>query len=228
MSVKQFTLAIVGTFLVLGFGYVATGDLVKRKDAIKFQQIQLKSESTKLKELDVKYDNLNKDLEKASTEKQQDAEELKKLEQQKQQLELEKQKLEAELQARAEQKSKLAQASNNLVNTVTMTGTASAQSGSIQDIIVAAANKHGLSASYMLQVAKCESTFNPNAVNTGYYAGGGHPTGLYQFLPETWNRISSRSPYGTQPWSQVTNGYINAHVTAWAFANGYSGEWECA
>lgn len=235
MSAKQFALACVGVFTILGFGYVSAGDLVKRKDRVEFQKVQLKSDSTKIKELDIQYNQLNKNMEKVNEQKVQTTDELNKIKQQKEDLEKQKRDLEAQLQAKIEAKTKLAEASDRAIKAATMTKTASAApappaqpSGSMESIVRAAAVKHGVNPDYLVRVARCESTMNPNAVNRNYFAGGSHPTGLFQYLKETWNRISSRSPYGQQPWSAVTNGHINAHVTAWAFANGYSGEWECA
>lgn len=229
MSVKK--ILLVSSILILGgaFTYIGIADAVKTKDSLDFQQVELKSRSTEIQELNIKYDKLNTDLDKASEQKQVDQKEVERLNKEKADLELQKQELERQLQAKLETKSKLAAASEKAINAATATSTASAMSGGgIQDVIRQASAKHGVNGDYMVKVAKCESTWNPNAVNTGYFAGGGHPTGLYQYLPETWNRISSRSPYGQQPWSEVTNGTTNAYVTAWAFANGYSGEWACA
>lgn len=239
MSFKQFALAGAGVFLVLGFGYISAGDLVKRKDKVEFQKIQLKSDSTKIKELDMQYNQLNHNLEKADEQRQQSAEELNKIKQQKDNLEKQKRDLEAQLQAKIEAKTKLAEASDKAIKAATMTRAATAApapapqpqpkaSGSVESIVRAAAVKHGVNPDYLVRVANCESTMGKNMVNRSYYAGGSHPTGLFQYLKETWNRISSRSPYGQQPWSEVMNNHTNAHVTAWAFANGYSGEWECA
>jgi len=101
------------------------------------------------------------------------------------------------------------------------------QTGSTQQIkasIIKWADHYGLSSTRMLRIANCESTFRPSAVNYNYYAGGGHPTGLFQYLPETWNRIGSRSPYGV---GDIWNYEHQSRVTAWAFANGYAGEWAC-
>ena len=75
-----------------------------------------------------------------------------------------------------------------------------------------------------MSVARCESNLNPLSVNTSYYAGGGNPSGLFQFLPETWARISSRAGIT----GDVFDAKTNAEVTGWAFANGYAGEWACA
>lgn len=55
-----------------------------------------------------------------------------------------------------------------------------APAGSITAIIYAAAEEYGLSPSYLLAVASCESGLNPSAVNpAGYY-------GLFQFSSGTW------------------------------------------
>jgi hypothetical protein len=85
------------------------------------------------------------------------------------------------------------------------------------------ARHYGISEDYLVSVAMCESTMNPNAVNYNYYAGGGNPTGLFQYLPETWSRISSRAGVV----GDIYDYKAQAKVTAWAFANGYAGEWEC-
>ena len=52
----------------------------------------------------------------------------------------------------------------------------------IKAIISAAAEEFGLSPSYLLSVAECESGFNPRAVSA---AGNYH--GLFQFDYQTWN-----------------------------------------
>lgn len=229
MSVKRITL--VALFLIIGgaFTYIGIADAVKTKDSLDFQQVELKSRSSEIQQLNVKYEKLNTDLDKASKEKEVNQQEVQRLEQEKQDLEKQKRDLEAQLQAKLEQKSQMALASTRAINAATGTQTASAMSGgSLESVIRSEAASRGLSGDYMVRVAMCESTMDPTAQNTGYYAGGGHPTGLYQYLPETWNRISSRSPYGTQAWGSVTDGVLNAKITVWAFANGYSGEWACA
>lgn len=94
----------------------------------------------------------------------------------------------------------------------------------VEEIVREAARKYGLNEDYFVRVAVCESTLNPASVNTNYWAGGGHPSGLFQFLPETWTRLSGRAAMD----GNVFNANDNANLAAWAFANGYSGEWECA
>lgn len=96
--------------------------------------------------------------------------------------------------------------------------------GEIQNYISQKAIEYGLDPQRMLRIAKCESGFNPGAINKNYYAGGGNPSGLYQYLPETWSRIGGRS--GLQA-DNVFDWQQNVNVTMWAFANGYAGEWAC-
>jgi len=96
--------------------------------------------------------------------------------------------------------------------------------GEIQQYIHDQAVAHGLDPARMLRIAKCESGFRPDAINRSYYAGGGNPSGIYQYLPETWTRISSRSGLGV---GNVFDWQQNVRVTMWAFANGYANEWAC-
>ena len=66
---------------------------------------------------------------------------------------------------------------------------APAPSGSIESIIYAAAANHGLSGSYLLSVASCESGLNPNAYNAAGYHG------LFQFDQATWAEYGYGSIY---------------------------------
>ena len=50
---------------------------------------------------------------------------------------------------------------------------------------------HDLLSKFREQV-DIESGGDPNAVNTGYSAGGGHPSGLTQTLPDTFNAFKSQ------------------------------------
>lgn len=122
----------------------------------------------------------------------------------------------------AELKDEVAQVPS--LNLTTQHSAPTQATGDIEAIVRAAANKYGISEDYFVSVARCESTLNPTAVNHNYYAGGGNPSGLFQYLPETWSRISSRAGVS----GDVFDATINAEVTGWAFANGYSNEWACA
>lgn len=235
MNVKQFTLAFVGVFAILGFGYVSASDLVERKDKLKFQEIQLKSESSQLKELDIKYDQLNTDLEEASEQKKQNADEVERLRLQKERLEKQKQELEAQLQAKLEAKTKLAQASQRAINTATLTQTASASPApkpkatvrassnrSVESIVRQAAVRHGLNPDWFVRLAMCESTMNPNSVNYDYYENG-HPSGLFQHITGYWPQRAKDHGYAG---ASVFNAEANANVTAAMWKSG-SHLWEC-
>lgn len=102
--------------------------------------------------------------------------------------------------------------------------TAPAPVGSVEQIVRQAARKYGLNEDHMVVVARCESSLNPRSVNYGYYAGGGHPSGLFQFIPSTWATMSAQAGYSG---SDVFNPVANANVAAWAWAHGMSGQWEC-
>jgi chitinase len=91
-------------------------------------------------------------------------------------------------------------------------------------IITKWANYYGVSAAWMIEVATCESTLNPAAINYGYSAGGGNPTGLFQFLPSTFvkNAVDAGMS-GANIWSADDS----AHVAAFMFSIGQSDQWQC-
>lgn len=96
--------------------------------------------------------------------------------------------------------------------------------GSVQQMIVEASIKYGLDPDRMLRIAKCESGFNPASVNRNYFAGGGNPSGVFQYLPDTWKRMSNNAGFGG---ADVFDAYANVNVAAHAFSTGRSGEWAC-
>jgi soluble lytic murein transglycosylase-like protein len=87
-------------------------------------------------------------------------------------------------------------------------------SGSIASIIYAAAQEYGLSGSYLLSVAQCESGLYPRAVNAaGYY-------GLFQFAQSTW----ASDGYGS-----IYDPVAQARTAARLIAGGAAGMWpNCA
>lgn len=96
--------------------------------------------------------------------------------------------------------------------------------GSVEQMVREAARKYGLGEEHFLSIARCESGLNASNVNYNYYAGGGHPSGVFQFIPDTWTRMSNQAGFGG---ASVFDAYSNVNVAAWAWANGRSGEWEC-
>jgi hypothetical protein len=92
----------------------------------------------------------------------------------------------------------------------------SAGGGSIQQIILDAFAPLGAGAQqWALRVAKCESGYNPNAVNRGSGASG-----LFQFLPSTWASM----PQHTQ---SVFNPVANAQAAAVLYQRSGPNQWSC-
>ena len=89
--------------------------------------------------------------------------------------------------------------------------------GAIQAIILDAFAPLGSTAqSWALRVAKCESNYNPYAVNRSSGAAG-----LFQFLPSTW----AASPYHAQ---SVFDPSANSHAAAWLYQRSGPGQWVCS
>lgn len=119
---------------------------------------------------------------------------------------------------RAEEKT---QAQNPPQPTVSVAPVAS---GEVYAAIVKWAGVYGVSADWLLRVAYCESGLRVNASNPSYYAGGGHPSGVFQFLPQTFYanaaRVGIPDPY-------LWNYDQQAQTAAWMFSIGQSGQWAC-
>jgi soluble lytic murein transglycosylase-like protein len=89
--------------------------------------------------------------------------------------------------------------------------------GAIQAIILDAFAPLGAAAqTWALKVAKCESNYNPYAVNRSSGASG-----LFQFLPSTW----AASPYRAQ---SVFDPTANAHAAAWLYQRSGPSQWSCS
>jgi hypothetical protein len=91
-------------------------------------------------------------------------------------------------------------------------------SGQIQQLILDAFAPMGAGAqAWALRVARCESNYNPLAVNR--YSGA---SGLFQFLPSTW----AHTPYASQ---SVFDPAANSQAAAWYYnATGRTGgPWSC-
>jgi hypothetical protein len=81
----------------------------------------------------------------------------------------------------------------------------------VEAIITSAADADGVSPSWMISTAECESTLRPNAYNPSgpYY-------GIFQFLMSTF-----RAHGGTDIWDPVQQ----AQIAASMFASGDSSAW---
>lgn len=228
MSVKRIIVVIiaaVGLAAFIGFGI---NDAVKRNDKLQFQQIQLKSKSMEIQQLNSKFDKLNDDLKKAQDDKNTSQEEIDKLKQQQNDLEKQKEDLESQLQAKLDEKNRIATASAKVANAATGTTTVSAATysgGSIEAIIKNAAVKYGLDPDWFYGLAKCESTWNPNAINYNYTdpGTGTHPAGLFQHVMGYWPARAAQYGYAG---ASVFDPEANANVTAAMWKTG-SHLWEC-
>ena len=86
--------------------------------------------------------------------------------------------------------------------------------GSVTDIIYAAAAEFGLDAGYLVSVASCESGLDPDAVNPAGYHG------LFQFDDQTW------AAYG---YGSIYDPAAQARTAARLLADGHSSRWpNCA
>lgn len=96
-------------------------------------------------------------------------------------------------------------------------------SGDIETIVRQAARKYGVDENYLVHIANCESTMNPNAQNTSYYDNG-HPSGLFQHISGYWPARATKYGYAG---ASVFDPVANANVTAAMFRDGHSNLWEC-
>ncbi|MFN2388340.1 MAG: transglycosylase family protein [Actinomycetota bacterium] len=86
--------------------------------------------------------------------------------------------------------------------------------GSVSEIIYAAAAEFGLSGSYLLAIASCESGLDPGAYNAAGY------TGLFQFDQQTW------AAYG---YGSIYDPVAQARTAARLIAAGQASRWpNCA
>ena len=91
--------------------------------------------------------------------------------------------------------------------------------GDIQRIILDAFAPLGAAAQqWALRIAKCESGYNPNAVNRSSGASG-----LFQFLPSTWRG----TPQGSAG-ASVFDPVANAQAAAWLYQRSGPGQWVCS
>ncbi len=90
-------------------------------------------------------------------------------------------------------------------------------SSAIQQIILQAFAPLGAAAQqWALRVAKCESGYNPYAVNRATGAAG-----LFQFLPSTW---AATPEHNQSPFDPVAN----ANAAEWLYARDGPGQWQCS
>lgn len=95
--------------------------------------------------------------------------------------------------------------------------------GNVEQIVRDAAIRYGQNPDYMVKIAMCESTLNPNSVARNIIDGG-HPSGLFQHVTTYWPARAAKYGY---PGASVFDAVANANVTAQMFRDGHQNLWEC-
>lgn len=92
-----------------------------------------------------------------------------------------------------------------------------------ENVVYEAAWYWGADGDLMVRVMYCESGGDPSAVSTRLNVNGTHDLGLFQINALTWQEWEQASGLSGDP----MNGYDNAQMAAWAFANGLEWHWAC-
>ena len=186
---------VLASILLVGFTAIGLTNLVKVDNKLQFREIELKSKSAKLKELNLEYNQLNNKLDKADNLSD---EQLKELQDEKARLEQKKKEAEAQLQAKAEAKriedEAIAKASEKALNRVTGTQTAYASSGGTKEQWMAQAGIPQSEWQYVDYIVRKESGWDPCAYNPSQSDCSANPSsacGLAQSLP-----CGKQSKYG--------------------------------
>lgn len=98
-----------------------------------------------------------------------------------------------------------------------------AATDSIESIIREAATANGVDPDWLVALADCESTLNPNVTNYGYYDNG-YPTGLFQHISGYWPDRAAAYGYAG---ASIKDPVAQSYVTAGMIADGKSYMWEC-
>jgi TolA-binding protein len=201
---------ILAALLFIAFAATGISYAVKDNQQLKVEQIRLQSTDAKLKELQLKYDVLNKDLDQELQKNTTDEERVKQLEQEKQQLEQQKQDLERQLQAKLDAKNA---AARQFANAVTGTRTASA---AVSGDKVSWMNQAGIPASDHAAVDYIVSHEGGWHGTTRWNTAGSGAYGLCQALPAS-KMASAGSDYMTNPITQLRwcHGYAQQRYGGW-------------
>ena len=211
-------LIIISTIILFGFVIISVGSARNFNNKIQINKIELKSKESELIKLNTEYDNLLKDKNKVDKNNDEYINRIKELEKERDALRSDLQARQIEIQKESD---KLASASLRAQGV--SNASAKSNTGNIEQIIRQAAIKNGLDENYLLRIARCESSLNPNAVNKSYYDNG-HPSGLFQHISGYWPSRANKYGY---PGASVFNAEANANVTAAMIKEGKGYLWEC-
>ncbi len=82
--------------------------------------------------------------------------------------------------------------------------------GSVEAIIMAAAQAHGVDGNWMIRIASCESGLSPTSVGSGTYYG------LFQFLPSTYAAHGGTNIFDPAEQSNIAAGMLaNGGARSW-------------
>ena len=115
---------IIASVVIVGFATLAVHGAIGHKNKLQLKDVQLKSTSSDLKDLQLQYEVLDKNLNTQLQKQNVDEAEVKKLQEEKQRLEKEKQDLQTQLQAKLDAKNKAQSAEKAIANAVLPTASA--------------------------------------------------------------------------------------------------------
>lgn len=168
-------IVILLVIFIAAFTFLGISNLRNQTHQLQLKDVQLRERGAELKKLELKYDNLNVELEKAD---QTNKAEIERLEREKQELDAERQRLEGELQAKLQRKQEQEQIASKLRGgaTGTVAGTQTAPTRALSGGMAQCPGwlaQAGIPATAtVLELIRRESTCNPNAVNPSSGACG--------------------------------------------------------
>jgi TolA-binding protein len=204
-------LLVVGAIALIAFTSVGIVNLRKSEHKVRMQSIELQDRNAKLKQLEIKFNQLNENLDTELHRKTQDQQKIQDLENQKNQLEQEKQDLQNQLQAKAAAKEAQRVAAQQAVQRV---------QNAIVPVAYASSGNDAKSFIYMHESGNVPCKINGGSINCS-----GHPTlacGLGQALP--CSKLLAACPnladYACQD-NWFTNSYMIPRYGTWENARAF-------
>lgn len=197
-------LIVIAALALVGYAALGINNIVSRQQKLELNEVKLKSTTSELQDLQLKYNRLNGNLEKELHNNNTDQQKVKQLESEKQDLQKQKEDLEKQLQARLQQKAadkaRADQLASKAVNTLTGTATAAADSptGDKYSLMAAA----GIAASEYEAMDYIVSHEGSWSGTTRYNTAGSGAYGLCQALPAS-KMASAGADYMTNPVTQL-------------------------
>jgi len=200
---KRITLVAI-TLAFIGYAAFGIHLIVSKQNRLEFNEVKLKSTTSELKELQLKYDQLNGNLDKELQKNGTDQQKVKQLESEKQELEKQKQELEAQLQARLQQKAADKARADSLASKAinVATGTATASAAALTGDKYSIMRDAGIAEADFEAVDYIVSHEGSWSGVQRYNTGGSGAYGLCQALPAS-KMASAGADYMTNPVTQL-------------------------